>query len=297
VLVGALDVLVPGLYADDVEPIPRPWWRSPWQWLGNVTLTETWRAHLVGDRTGYFIGPIWTLCYEEQFYVVTGALLVLARRWFFAAAGLVSLAVVAVVAACSLRDVDIEGFFFDGSWLMFASGVLIYWGINYRGPAVRAGSLVLFVAVTCWSTFGRSSFEPYVGWRTDHELGVATAFAAILLLTHRWDEPLARARALAPLIAWCGTMCYSLYLVHWPIVKPLANVVSWTGMTGHAFTLFVTVPLCVAVSSVIAWWFHRRVELRFMNTQPPPHPSRIPEPVSGSEVAAARSPATVPVSR
>jgi hypothetical protein len=35
---------------------------------------------------GQFVGQAWTLCYEEQFYIVTGLLLLVARRRFFIAA-------------------------------------------------------------------------------------------------------------------------------------------------------------------------------------------------------------------
>src|ERR1043166_3392561 len=61
----------------------RPWWYSPSQWIGNLTLTETWRHHVFGDLRGHFPGQAWTLCYEEQFYFVTGMLLLCARRRFF----------------------------------------------------------------------------------------------------------------------------------------------------------------------------------------------------------------------
>ena len=45
-------------------------------WIGNLTLTQTWL-----NATPIFLGTAWTLCYEEQFYAITG-LLLLIPRWF-----------------------------------------------------------------------------------------------------------------------------------------------------------------------------------------------------------------------
>ena len=35
---------------------------------------------------------------------------------------------------------DIEGFFFDGNWLMFAAGILVYYTTNYGGRAHQQGA-------------------------------------------------------------------------------------------------------------------------------------------------------------
>ncbi|MES1255954.1 MAG: acyltransferase, partial [Acidobacteriota bacterium] len=69
----------PGILSNPPWAQYRPWWYSPWQWLGNLTLTETWRHHVVGGPRGHFPGQAWTLCYEEQFYMVVGALLLFPR--------------------------------------------------------------------------------------------------------------------------------------------------------------------------------------------------------------------------
>ncbi len=74
----------PGLVGAEfgpIAPVPDPATLSPLQWLGNLTLTETWRPLYDPARPArYQIGPAWTLCYEEQFYAVTGVILLLARR-------------------------------------------------------------------------------------------------------------------------------------------------------------------------------------------------------------------------
>src|SRR5262249_10829057 len=83
-LVGLVDCTVfPGVFSKTSHPIARPWSLTFQQWIGNLTLTESWLPRVLGTEQRYFMGTAWTLCYEEQFYAVTGLLLLLARRRFF----------------------------------------------------------------------------------------------------------------------------------------------------------------------------------------------------------------------
>jgi peptidoglycan/LPS O-acetylase OafA/YrhL len=61
-------------------------------------------------------------------------------------------------------------------------------------------------------------------------------------------------------------MCYSLYLVHLPVIKFLkaaANAISW--QPHPLVSLAISAPLCLAV----AYAFHRAVERRFLNARMP----------------------------
>jgi peptidoglycan/LPS O-acetylase OafA/YrhL len=49
-------LLFPGILSSDPRPRFRPWWFSGTQWLGNLTLTETWRHHLFGSQRAHVIG-------------------------------------------------------------------------------------------------------------------------------------------------------------------------------------------------------------------------------------------------
>src|SRR5207244_7475173 len=92
----------------------------------------------------------------------------------------------------------------------------------------------------------------------------AFAFALLISLLHPFDARLASARVLRPLMA-CGTMCYSVYLIHYPFAKGISHALSLAGADGPVVTLFVTLPVCTAVSLVAATVFHRLVEMRFLN--------------------------------
>src|SRR5262249_19228694 len=53
-------ILSPGILSSAPWPQFRPWWFSPSQWVGNLTLTEIWRPHLFGQPMGMFLQQAWT---------------------------------------------------------------------------------------------------------------------------------------------------------------------------------------------------------------------------------------------
>jgi len=256
-VVAVVDVvLVPHLLSTQPWAQLRPWWFSPSQWLGNLTLTETWRHHLFGAPRGHFVGQSWTLCYEEQFYAVVGLLLWLSAQRFFLAALLGTLAILVVQGAAHFSNIDVSGFFFDGSWLMFAAGILVYFHANYAGAAAKILSYSALLGGILACTFGQL---PMV-----RGCGVACAFALLLLFLHPWDSQIVRTKWFAPLIV-CGTMCYSLYLVHELVVRVVQRSMSAGGLNSGAETLLVTVPMCMAASLAAGWGFFVLVERRYLN--------------------------------
>ncbi|HET9370164.1 MAG TPA: acyltransferase [Vicinamibacterales bacterium] len=230
----------------------RPWWYSASQWFGNFTLTETWRHYFFGDPRAHFPGQAWTLCYEEQFYMVVG-LMLLFRRWFFSGAILVSLGTLAVVAMARAWEWPIDGFFFDGNWLMFAAGILVYYACNYAsvgGQIAATIVLAMSVALAPWLAVPGSA--------------AAFIFAASLVPLKRVDAATARSIWLAPL-NYCGQMCYSLYLVHQILAKAVSSALAELGLRTDAATLLITVPVSIAVAVAAGRLFYVHVERRFLN--------------------------------
>jgi peptidoglycan/LPS O-acetylase OafA/YrhL len=231
-----------------------------WQWLGNVTLTETWRWHLVsGNGVRWILGQAWTLCYEEQFYLVAGLLLFTARRsfrLFFVGALAVSALTLAVRGLPSLA-----GTFLDGAWLLFATGIFVYYELNHARWLTRAGRVVkiALAALACPSIV----YFCYVGGDSQ----VAVAFALLILLLHPWDRTV-MASPLSRPFQYCGVMCYSLYLVHWPIAKGITHAFQVSGVTSIWGTLLVVVPSVILATFIVAIPFHRHVERRFLNRLP-----------------------------
>jgi peptidoglycan/LPS O-acetylase OafA/YrhL len=250
-----VDVLLwPRLLSDEPWLQPRPWWYSGWQWLGNLTLTETWRHHVIGGPRGHFPGQAWTLCYEEQFYGVVGVLLLISRRYFFPGVVAVSGGTLAAVAS---HPPWISGFFFDGSWLTFAAGVLVYWTSTHarttRASLLASAALLALALMSVWL--------PIPGGT------VAFVFSTALLWLHRWDDELSKAWWITPFL-YCGQMCYSLYLVHQLLVKAVTQAAWSWGVHSATATLVVTVPMSFAVSIAVGHLCFIWVERRFLNTSP-----------------------------
>lgn len=244
--------VIPGVLSDPPWPQRRPWWFSGWQWFGSLTLTETWRHYVVGTPRGIFPGQAWTLCYEEQFYALMG-LLLLAPRWIFCGAVAITAFTLAMVVGSRLSGLPIEGFFFDGSWLMFAVGILVYYATNYGGTPARWIS-----SVTCLAAAAGADAIPVPGTRA------AFVFALAILWLRPFDRALSTARWARPFM-YCGKICYSLYLTQQLPIKAVSTLLARAGVASAPGTLFVTVPLCVAAAVVAGSVFHQFVERHFLN--------------------------------
>lgn len=277
----------PALAADPVENfqyIPKPSTLSAGQWAGNATLTETWRPHLGGGVENQYISPAWTLCYEEQFYVVCGLLILLMPRRFFAGALGVSIITAGVFAlSVGVPAVHVKGFFFDGKWLMFAAGVGVYYFQNYRPFRERflyglllaagvVGAKLLSKLLVAHGIDDSVVDDPYSWW-------TAFLFALVILVLRPLDGWICHSKLLVP-IAFCGRMCYSLYLIHWPLCKIVGNLLFLAGVRGFIPVLTITLPVVTAVSLLAGWAFHQLVERHFLNPPSVIAPSRPrPEPI------------------
>lgn len=284
-LTALVGVFAPLLMNDEIQGFWAPWWFSSWQWFGSLTLTESWRYHVIGDDRGLLFGHLWTLCYEEQFYAVAGLCLFIAPKHFYRSIAGIT-AVVAGSTVLAPNYPALHGFFFDGLWLQFAAGVGVY-QVLIRGNRKQAWLLVvLLLAAVVHQLFQMSSF-----WELDHNLHesnvVAFLFAIVLLGLYRFDATIAKSRLVAPFTS-CGLACYSIYLVHAPLVKGLSHACYMMGLTSRLDTLLVTIPACLVVSVVIGKMFHRGVEQRFLNSSTTPSPVRGADSNGASEPESSR---------
>lgn len=247
---------------DGLHDVPDSLRLSSNQWLGNLTLTEEWLPHIVGGQKSWIVGQAWSLCYEEQFYIVCGLVLLLWPKRFYSFLFALT-AVVCVSAAYQYRFGQIQsmnGFFFDGRWMMFGAGVVVFYRLNRAGrqETIALDTVLVGTAVVC----GLIAYR-HPGWQTI-ERSAALLFAVMLLPLRRWDAVICRNRLAKPLLR-CGRMCYSLYLIHWPLCKLVSGTFYRMGVRGPWVTLLVVVPMCLAISIPLAAVFYVLVERRFLN--------------------------------
>ena len=233
------------------------------QWIGTITLTEGWLPRFAsGGHSGWLMEHAWTLGYEEQFYIVTGLLiLVLGRRWMLGAA-----AVTVGVATCASVPPDlIAGWFLDGHWVLFAAGVGVFFHVKHA-----AGETRLVLPVACLTVLLFSVQHPTIGrpeLRLPLELLIASVFGFLLAVLHRWDDRVMAMSVVQPL-RWCGVRSYSIYLMHWPLSNLAANLTDANGSDSILWLLGTTVPLALALSIGVAAVFYDTVERRFVRAAP-----------------------------
>ncbi len=255
--------LSPGLLTEGEHRVLDPRQLRWPQIVGNVTLTETWRPKLGGPESALVLGPAWSLCYEEQFYAVTGLAVVLAPRKFFPVLAGITLLSAALLASPFRRAVAWS--FLDIRWFEFALGIGLYYVRNYLS---RAWEIRLATATAVLSAlFLAAQFRAITGAipKSQTEIFAALAFTALSLAASAHDSRLVSS-AIGRKLARVGLWTYSIYLVHWPLVKAISHGLAKVGLASASTTALLTIPLCLVLSVVAGALFHHAVERRFLNS-------------------------------
>lgn len=236
---------------------------NAWQWFGNISLTETWRPMLGGSaETSVYTRVAWSLCYQEQFYIVCFlTLLFFPARYYRVLAGVTAAVVALRVAAWDSGGLNrIEGMF-PNLWHEFAVGMLVYWRLSLPTTfAVRRGielGLAGLLGIALWSGLVSTAG--------------ASAFGLMLVALFRWDEKLPAQRWLDPVRA-CGRRSYSLYLTHLPVVMLVNSGLQEMGVERFWTRMLVMVPAATVASLVFCWGFHAVIERHFLELPRVPSP-------------------------
>ena len=189
----------------------------------------------------WYIGPAWSIAFELHFYAAVAVILAIApSRLFellFAGLGLVLLAVVFGLQL---------GIYSHPLVLEFGAGV----GIAYllrngrlrfsrRNLAISAG---LFAAGWYW-IFVFGSADPQFA-------RVPTYGLAAGLLVHAVVAAEIEGLSFSPILQWFGKISYSLYIVHYLVVKWIAN---FTGLwlLSTAGTIIASILLSIGLAAVL----------------------------------------------
>jgi peptidoglycan/LPS O-acetylase OafA/YrhL len=237
---------------------------SLWNWLGNFLAAESWLHHVSGRPQHFLMPNTWTLCYEEQFYLVAGIILATAPRHMFGITALITLVVFLVRIAARQFHLDCSGFFWDGHWLMFAVGIFLYQALHYLRGARQWLLLAGLGLGMVYAAFERFTLSDPGHRHLAEYLFIACGFAIALFFLYRWDTRVAKHRWLAP-FRWAGQRSYSIYLTHFLPVVVISSLLAYFGVRSEPMVILITVPASILMSLPLACLFYHLVERRFLN--------------------------------
>ncbi len=197
------------------------------------------------DPHGYLL-VAWTLSWELSYYLMAAALIFIATTVHTRVAVVVGLGF-AVAGACPQLFPSWPAL---GGWTEFACGGCVLVAENARADGRAAWPWLLFIAgvgvLGAWAAGASST------------LLFAAGFALLLYGLRPHDNRLAHLKGLRWLGS-VGTMSYSLYLVHAPIISPARNLLSRLVAPSSPWFI-LPILFCIGVSLVGAALFYRWVE-------------------------------------
>ncbi len=260
--------LCPGLFTRSAFKMNAPERLSPVEWLGSVTLTESWFSTLMARQSNYLFGHAWTLCFEEQFYALAGLVLLVAPQRRYVAFSLITALVPALLIVSNWKGISLTGTIVGGEWFFFAAGIASYYGTQCAGGVGRRYVLVLLMLAIFAPILDSRRIVLHDSHARFNWL-IAMLSAFLLTALHRYDERISSWRAVRAL-GRCGRMCYSLYLIHPLVTTGIGHAFYRGGIRGNWDTLLVTIPLSVSLWLASGLAFFCLVERHFLNARPKP---------------------------
>jgi peptidoglycan/LPS O-acetylase OafA/YrhL len=229
------------------------------QWIGNLSLTESWRPLVGGREELIYTRVAWSLCYQEQFYLVCFlTLLLFPRRFERALMGITAVILAFRVFVWDAGALHRIAGTFPVLWHEFAVGWFVYlWLGRPAAPGVRRGLGLGLIALLIVAL--RTGLVSTAG---------AAGFGLLLIALHRWDDRLPGLRWLDPVRA-CGRRSYSIYLVHLPTVMVVNAWLQARGWDGFWPRALVMIPASVSAAVAVGWVFHRVIERHFLDLPAP----------------------------
>ncbi|WP_283817008.1 acyltransferase family protein [Bradyrhizobium diversitatis] len=194
----------------------------------------------------WYLGPAWSIAFELHFYAAVAAILAIApNRLFellFAGLGMV---VIALVLRLQL------GIYSHPLVLEFGAGVGIAYlhrnGRLHFSRHVLATSAGLFAVGWYW-IFVSGSADPQFA-------RVPTYGLAAGLLIHAVVSAEIEGRSFSPILQWFGKISYSLYIVHYLVIRWMINFTEvWLLSTA------ATIVASIVLSIGLAWVLHIIIE-------------------------------------
>jgi len=198
------------------------------EWLQNLTLTQwvplMWDPiNSPASNSRLFVAAFWSLCYEEQFYLVMAGLLALSGRFPRAVLhGSIALGVVSIGWG-AFFPTEKFGIFIE-YWAAFATGLLAFHrlclmrddrakravDLSLMAVALVSGYIAWFAGVN-WGDPPQTGDVFVNSWSS---LAVAATMALVLIMLRPFDAQYLALRPLSAPLAGLAAISYSLYLTH-----------------------------------------------------------------------------------
>lgn len=241
--------------------LARPWL----DWVQNLTLTQ-WVSlpfHPVADppqNPQLMVAAFWSLNYEDQFYLVMAAALLLSMRWRVPMlAPIAVLTIAGLVWNCAVPGGWITGFFLE-YWVHFSLGALLFYALCLSpGRAFRWLFLVGVVVLGVYSAVRTLPWRPedLLNLRAYTEFVVVCGFTLFLYFLRPLSATVSGFWIWRP-VAALGTISYSLYLIHQFNLTLVAGVASRLAPgASQGVMLGLILALHILLASVF-WYFCER---------------------------------------
>ncbi len=249
---------------------PGAWlWRDRYPLWIYLTFQQNWVSGWQGYPVAQFFGPTWSLAVEEHFYLLLPLLAtrlpprrlaIVAAVWIIAALPIRALLFgdVSAVAAYAWTIGRMDTF---GWGILLALVPMLWPDLPKRldpAFAIKLGAMIFVVASTLSPELlpGMQETILYPSW---------TALASALAtygVVHRREA--SASGAVVRALEWCGRRCYSLYLIHMPVMGLVFLLAGKDRPLGVDASSFALLGLSAAISFALADVCYRRIELPFM---------------------------------
>lgn len=274
--------------------------RTTVEWIQNVTLTQ-WLTLLfnplpsAASNKTLFVAAYWSLCYEEQFYLLTGLMLLVTSAIGISVRTMMLVLVAAGLAWNAFFPEICYGLFIE-YWALFGMGALVFHRLCRMPDRLQRRAVDLALALVLAVSVYLRWFAG-IQWAADSpvlgaseraelrvvydELAIGSAFSLLLIALRPINDHVRDRLWYRPLSA-LGAITFSLYLIHQfnlVLAKTLVdgvlaalNIIDRPAPGARSPVISIIMQIGVHIGMASVFWFF--CERPFLNKPllPPPSP-------------------------